>query len=130
MSIFKKLSEKLGLPQEVDENDETPFFSGSHESKTEEINAQRTQIMTEMESNLRKLGFDDNEVNEVIFILNKLERDKQEIKDNLIGTNINIKMKDPNMVLKLAIDDIRKLELQAAADVKAKIAEIRKRKGI
>ena len=129
MSIFRKLAKKLGVEkEEIDEN--KPFLTGSDENKTEEIMQERTKIMTEMENNLKKLGFDDNEVNEVIFILNKLERDKQEIKDSLIGTNINNPNKDQGLVIKDALATMRKMELQAAAEVRQKIAEIKQKKGI
>ena len=129
MSIFRKLAKKLGVEkEEIDEN--KPFLTGSDENKTEEIMQERSKIMSEMENNLKKLGFDNNEVNEVIFILNKLERDKQKIKDSLIGTNINNPDKDQGMIIKDALATMRKMELQAAAEVRQKIAEIKQRKGI
>ena len=129
MSIFRKLAKKLGVEkEEIDEN--KPFLTGSDENKTEEIMQERSKIMSEMENNLKKLGFDNNEVNEVIFILNKLERDKQKIKDSLIGTNINNPDKDQGMIIKDALAAMRKMELQAAAEVRQKIAEIKQRKGI
>ena len=130
MSVFKKLAEKLGIVKEETVDENKPFLTGSDVNRTEEISEERKKLIDSMQTNLRKLGFDDNEVNEVIFILNKLDRDKQVIKDSLIGTNINNPNADQGLILKEALTEIRKLELQAASDVQNKIAEIRKRKSV
>ncbi len=109
--LFKQIGKKIGI---VEEN------------KTEEIMEKRSEIKVTMAQNLKNIGFTDSEVKEVLDILEKSEKDVQEQKDLLIGTNINNDYTD--IVMKQIFDEIRGIEIKAAADIRSKIAEIRSRK--
>lgn len=113
MGIFQKLAEKLGLIQE---------------NRTEKINEERENQKNIMVTNLLNIGFSEDDVKEVIEIIVKAERDIQEQKDLLIGTNINVD--DVNLAMKPCFDEIRRLQQKMAKDIRVKIAEIKQRKGI
>lgn len=113
MGIFQKLAEKLGLIQE---------------NRTEKINEERENQKNIMVTNLLNIGFSEDDVKEVIEIIVKAERDIQEQKDLLIGTNINVD--DVNLAMKPCFDEIRRLQQKMARDIRVKIAEIKQRKGI
>ena len=113
MGIFRKLGEKLGILPE---------------NRTEKINEERENQKNIMVTNLLNIGFSENEVKEVMEIIIKAENDVQVQKDLLFGTNINVD--DVNLTMKPIFDEIRRIHKQAAADIRAKIAEIRQRKGI
>ena len=111
MGIFKKIAKKAGLAEKT---------------KTDEINEKRAELNKTISSNLKNSGFSNDEVNEVLDILKHCEEEIQMIKDSLIGTNINndrtIEITDN------ALNRIHNLELQAAGEMRAKIAEIQARK--
>ncbi len=111
MDFFKKLGEKLGLIEE---------------DKTAKINAERSMLKLNLASKLKNINFTEQEINEVLDILTKMEAEVQIQKDLLIGTNIN--NPDPTIIMKEVLDEIRRLEVKAGEDIKAKIAEIRERK--
>jgi len=111
MDFIKKLGEKFGF---IEEN------------KTEKINKERSQIKETMAQNLQRIGFSEQEINEVLAILDKSEEEIQKQKDLLIGTNIN--NPDPNLIMREIFEEIRRIELKAASDIKTKISEIRLRK--
>ena len=113
MGIFQKLAEKLGLIQE---------------NRTEKINEERENQKNIMVTNLLNIGFSEDDVKEVIEIIVKAEREIQEQKDLLIGTNINVD--DVNLAMKPCFDEIRRLQQKMARDIRVKIAEIKQRKGI
>lgn len=113
MGIFQKLAEKLGL---IPEN------------RTEKINEERENQKNIMITNLLNIGFSEEDVKEVIEIIIKAERDIQEQKDLLIGTNINVD--DVNLAMKPSFDEIRRLQQKMASDIRFKIAEIRQKKGL
>ncbi len=113
MGIFQKLAEKLGLIQE---------------NRTEKINEERENQKNIMVTNLLNIGFSEDDVKEVIEIIVKAEREIQEQKDLLIGTNINVD--DVNLAMKPCFDEIRRLQQKMAKDIRVKIAEIKQRKGI
>ena len=113
MGIFQKLAEKLGLIQE---------------NRTEKIKEERENQKNIMVTNLLNIGFSEDDVKEVIEIIVKAERDIQEQKDLLIGTNINVD--DVNLAMKPCFDEIRRLQQKMAKDIRVKIAEIKQRKGI
>lgn len=100
-------------------------FSKKEETQTDKINKERSEIKETMAKNLKNIGFSDEEVQEVTSILARCEEDVQEFKDLLIGSNIN--NDDTIGTMQVVFEQIRKVELQAAEDIKAKIAEIRKR---
>ena len=113
MGIFQKLAEKLGLIQE---------------NRTEKINEERENQKNIMVTNLLNIGFSEDDVKEVIEIIVKAEKEIQEQKDLLIGTNINVD--DVNLAMKPCFDEIRRLQQKMAKDIRVKIAEIKQRKGI
>lgn len=113
MGIFQKLAEKLGL---IPEN------------RTKKINEERENQKNIMITNLLNMGFSEEDVKEVIEIIIKAEKDIQEQKDLLIGTNINVD--DVNLAMKPSFDEIRRLQQKMASDIRFKIAEIRQKKGL
>lgn len=121
MDFFKKIGDKI-----TGKEKETGLFSP--ENRTPEINAQRSQIKQTMIANLQRLNFTPDEIKEVTDILDKCEQMVQVIKDDLIGTNIN-NLHAPQ-ILDEKLKRMREFELKAAADIKAKVAEILKRKNL
>ncbi len=113
MGIFQRLAEKLGI---IPEN------------RTKKINEERENQKNIMITNLLNIGFSEDDVKEVIEIIVKAEKDIQEQKDLLIGTNINVD--DVNLAMKPSFDEIRRLQQKMALDIRTKIAEIKQRKGI
>lgn len=113
MKFIKKIGKKLGfLP----------------DNKTEEIMDERAKIKVTMTKNLQSIGFNEDEIQEVLSILTKCEQDVQNIKDEMIGTNIN------NIfaveITQQKLNEIRELELKAAQDIKMKISEIKQSKNL
>ena len=92
------------------------------------INEERENQKNIMITNLLNIGFSEDDVKEVIEIIVKAEKDIQEQKDLLIGTNINVD--DVNLAMKPSFDEIRRLQQKMALDIRTKIAEIKQRKGI
>ncbi|MBE7705290.1 MAG: hypothetical protein E7Z90_05715 [Cyanobacteria bacterium SIG29] len=117
MNVFKKVFKKVGVSLGL-----VP------DNKTDEIMEERSEIKKTMATNLKAIGFSDSEIEEVLDVITKAETAIQIQKDNLIGTNINTY--DPNPAMKEIFDEIRKIQLQSAEDVKSKIAEIKARKGM
>lgn len=113
MGIFRKIGEFLGI---VEEN------------KTEKIMQERSEIKNTLANNLKNIGFTEDEIEEVLDVITKSEEAIQVQKDLLIGTNIN--NPDPNIIMREIFDEIRRLQIQTGVDVKAKIAEIKARKGM
>ena len=113
MGIFQRLAEKLGI---IPEN------------RTKKINEERENQKNIMITNLLNIGFSEEDVKEVIEIIVKAEKDIQEQKDLLIGTNINVD--DVNLAMKPSFDEIRRLQQKMALDMRTKIAEIKQRNGI
>ncbi len=120
MNFFKKLGEKFS----GNSLENSSFFS--QENRTEEINSQRNRQKQALIANLQRLQFTPEEINEVTVILDKCEQMVQIIKDDLIGTNIN--NIHAHQVLDEKLQKMRQYELKAAEDIKAKVAEIIKRK--
>ena len=113
MSFFRKLGEALGI---IPEN------------KTEEINKKRSEVKESMEANLKSIGFTQDEVNQVLNIITVYENKIQEQKDLLIGTNINNYY--INETMRPIFNEIRKLQLKMADEIRNKISEIKKLKGM
>ena len=113
MKFVRKIAKKLGIIKQ---------------SKTEEINEERSEITLTLMKNLKAIGFTDDEVEEVVEIIDLAEAKIQEKKDSLIGTNIN----NPNVNedMKKIFQAIRNIQLQMGEDVKERIAEIKGRKGL
>lgn len=122
MDFFKKIGDKIKGKSE----ENSGLFST--ENRTPEINAQRTRLKQTMVANLQRLNFTPEEIKEVTDILEKCEQMVQVIKDDLIGTNIN-NLQAPQ-ILDEKLKRMREFELKAAADIKAKVAEILKRKNL
>ncbi|MBQ9246502.1 hypothetical protein IJ182_09575 [bacterium] len=127
MSMFKKLAEKLGIPQneEIDEN-ETVF--SSEKSQHDQIIAERSEIKESITATLKRIGFTESEIEEVLFILADTELQIKNINEDLVGTNINYQGDDPNDILKARVNEIHKLEIKASEKIRKKIAEIIERK--
>ncbi len=113
MNFFKKVGESLGFLEE---------------NKTEKIMQEREKIKNDMIKALSAINFTNDEIKEVTDILDRTQIEIQKHKDSLIGTNINNPHFD--ITMKEIFDEIRKLEIKAGVDMKAKIAEIKQRKGI
>ena len=113
MNFLKKLGEKLG-------------FIDNEENKTEQIMEERSNIKQTLAKNLRNINFTEDEINEVLAIITKMEKDVQIEKDRLIGSNIN--NLDTEAIMNEVFGEIRRLQLKSGEDIKAKIAEIRERK--
>ena len=126
MSIFKKLAKKLGAIPEEQINENSKMFSS--ENKTEEINSERNKLKDSITANLERIGFSKDEIYEVISILNKGESYIQMLKNELIGTNINVNANESVNILNEKLREIRAKELEIAEDIRKKIAEIIDRK--
>lgn len=113
MNIFKKLGRAAGL---IPDN------------PTEEIMEKRSQIKIEMANKLAAINFTEDEINSVLSILDKSEKDIQAKKDELIGTNIN--NDNTAIIMKKIFGEIREIEVKAGEDMKQKIYEIKKSKGV
>jgi len=113
MKFLKELGKKLGIIRS---------------NKTEEIREKRSLINETLENNLKKIGFTQEEVDEVFKIITKCDNEIQRIKDDMIGTNVNneFAVETTQSYLK----EIRNLENQMGLDVRAKIAEIQQRKNM
>ncbi|MBQ4123179.1 hypothetical protein IJD44_05605 [bacterium] len=113
MSFFKKLGQALGI---------------APKNKTDEINNKHFEMKNSMENNLKSIGFTQEEVDEVLNVITLAEGKIQEQKDLLIGSNINNLY--VNETMKHIFAQIKKLQLKMADDVRAKIEEIKVRKGM
>ena len=113
MGIIKKIGKKLGILPD---------------NKTEEINVERSKIMKYFALSLKSIGFSEDEINEVLSVLTKCEQDVQKVKDEMIGTNINNDFAVE--ITQEKLNEVRRIELKAADDIRAKIAEIKQRKNL
>ena len=87
------------------------IFKKKDENKTEQIMEERQDLKEQLANKLKnQFRFSSIEVREVMLIISDAENEIQQIKDSLIGTNINT---DPN-------EQVRKLE-----NAKAQIRQIR-----
>ena len=94
--------------------------------KTEEIMQQRASIKDTFRTNLRALGFTTMEIEEVILVIEDYERKIEYAKMKLDGSNIN--NPDPTIIMHDVHEEIGKYRDQMAADIKAKVEEIKQRK--
>ncbi len=113
MKFIKKIGKKLGI---IPDN------------KTDEIMDERSKIKMNMTKSLNSIGFSEDEIQEVLSILTKCEQDVQKIKDEMIGTNINNDFAVE--ITQQKLNEIRKLELETANNIKNKISEIKQRKSL
>ncbi len=113
MKFLRRIGEFLGL---IEEN------------KTAEIMEEREGVKKTLANNLSNIGFSEEEIAEVLAIITKAEEDVQKQKDLLIGTNIN--NLNPNPIMREIFGKIREIQLKSGEDMKAKIAEIKARKGM
>lgn len=102
------------------------FDNFKKKSKTEEIMSERARLKESISNKLKNIGFTPEEVEEVLSILIKCEEEVQKVKDEMIGTNINNDFAVE--VTQEKLNEVRRLELKAGDDIKAKINEIRQRK--
>ena len=101
------------------------FFKRKKEekSKTEQINEQRNNIKLDIAVKLYKKGYSDEDVENIIEIIEQAERDIQEIKSSLNGTNINPKG-DPMQPLANGIDKIKKRQLEMEEELKSALVQL------
>jgi hypothetical protein len=98
----------------------------NHESKTEKIMEERSELKSKMKDNLKALNFTTIEINEVLDIVTVAERKIEKIKLGLVGSNIN---NDNTLALQgKAMEEIREIQKQLQIDIKDKVQEIRERK--
>lgn len=112
MNIFEKVGKKFGLINEKNNN------------KAEEIIAQRDNIKLNMAVKLYQKGATDEQIEEVLSIIQSAEDDINEIKRNLIGTNINPDMNDPMKPLREGQELIRKRQLEMQEELSNAIDRI------
>lgn len=112
MDIFEKVGKKFGLIKEEEEK-----------SKTEQINEQRQNLKLEIAVKLYQKGFDDEDIERVLAIIESAEADIQRIKNSLIGTNIN-PVGDPMEPLHNGVEEIRKIQAQMQKEINETIAQI------
>lgn len=101
-------------------------ITGAPESKTDEIMDKRAELKKTIAKNLKSIGFNKAEVDEVLDILNKSEEEIQIKKDSLIGTNINTE--NTVEIMDKVFREIREIELRTSIEMKEKIAEIKAKK--
>lgn len=109
MGFFKKIGKKIGIVKE--------------ENRTEEINEQRGNIKYEIAVKLQKKGFKEEDIKTVIGVIEKAENDIQNIKDSLIGTNIN-QEGDPNEKLHKGLEEIRTRQQQMQDEIQKTIQQL------
>lgn len=113
MGFLKKVANKIGIVKK---------------SKEEEIKEERNDVKYTLEKKLKEIGFTESEIDEVFAIIEHAENKLRIKKDSLVGMNIN----NPNVNedMKIVFEAIRNIQNQMNEDVRAKIAEIKGRKGI
>ncbi len=94
--------------------------------RTEEIKQQRASIKDTFRTNLSALGFTSMEIEEVILVIEDYERKIEYAKMKLDGSNIN--NPDPGIIMHDVHEEIERYRDQMAADIKAKVEEIKQRK--
>lgn len=105
------------------------FDELKNKDKTEKIARDRQNIKDTIEEKLHGIGFSDKEILEVIKIIDEAEAKIEVLKVSLNGTNINPEG-DPMFPLNMSLLEIKKLQNEMAINVRNKIDEIKKRKGI
>lgn len=113
MGFLRKVAKKMGI---------------APKNKEEQIKEERTDVKSTLEIKLKSIGFSDDEVDEVFAIIEHAENKMQIKKDSLVGMNINNPKVNEDM--KVVFEAIRNIQNTMNEDVRAKIAEIKARKGI
>ncbi len=113
MDLFNEIGKKFGLIKEEEK------------SKTEQIMEKRDNIKLNLAVKLYQQGFSDDEIETVLSVIESAENDIQQIKDSLIGTNINPKAgEDPMKPLSDGIDKIRKRQLEMQKELNETIQRL------
>ena len=103
------------------------FFKKKEEkSRVEQFEEKRNNIKTQLSAKLYAIGFNDDEVEEVLSVIESAENDIARIKQGLIGTNINPDLsKDINAPLYDGVMEIRKIQAQMEKELNETIARIK-----
>lgn len=99
---------------------------GNEKTKTEKIKEDRNKTKKILDDNLKKIGFTDLEIKEVLDIITITEANIQIQKDSLVGIDIN--NSNPSLIMEKVTNEIKELQQQMAVDIKKKVQEIQKRK--
>jgi|GEM_PF-1429064 len=116
------------MSEETNKENKINFFDLDGGKKTREITQERKNILKQMTTSLKTLGFTDDEINEVLDIINKAQDDVAYIKEELEGTNLNVEAEEAVYITRKKTGDIRAKNEKMAADIRAKISEIMTRK--
>ncbi|MGN0006237.1 MAG: hypothetical protein ACI37Z_09760 [Candidatus Gastranaerophilaceae bacterium] len=101
------------------------FFSTSNEP-TFGTSASRENLKQQLALNLKRRGFTEMEVNEVLDVITLAEADIKIAEDSL--NHVNINNPDPTRSMHAAIEDIRRYQKELAYNLRKKIIDIMKRK--
>lgn len=104
----------------------TDWFFPKKKTKTDKINEDRVKVKQNLSEGLKKIGLTKMEIKEVLNIVDATETEIQDLKNSLLGKNIN--NPDAMAVLEKTKVEIRTLQEQMALDIKKKVQEIQKRK--
>ncbi|MBQ2645093.1 hypothetical protein IJG14_05945 [bacterium] len=105
------------------------FFTGSTGNDGGggfEATPRRAQIKVELMENLKKRGFTQMEINEIMDVITLAEADMKIAEDSLLHVNVN--NDDPTRAMHAAIQDMRKYQKELAYNVRKKIMDIMIRK--
>lgn len=102
------------------------FFSTSDDNTGFGTTASRENLKQQLALNLRRRGFTEMEVNEVLDVITLAEADIKIAEDSL--NHVNINNPDPTRSMHAAIEDIRRYQKELAYNLRKKIIDIMKRK--
>lgn len=102
------------------------FFSTSDDNTAFGTTASRENLKQQLALNLRRRGFTEMEVNEVLDVITLAEADIRIAEDSL--NHVNINNPDPTRSMHAAIEDIRRYQKELAYNLRKKIIDIMKRK--
>ena len=102
------------------------FFSTSDDNTAFGTTASRENLKQQLALNLRRRGFTEMEVNEVLDVITLAEADIKIAEDSL--NHVNINNPDPTRSMHAAIEDIRRYQKELAYNLRKKIIDIMKRK--
>lgn len=99
---------------------------GQEKCKMEKIKEDRDKIRKIVDENLKKIGFTNLEIKEVLDIITITETEIQALRDSLIITNVN--QDNQQLIMDKLTNEIKELQVQMATDIKNKVKSIQKRK--
>lgn len=102
------------------------FFNTSSDNTAFGTTASRENLKQQLSLNLRRRGFTEMEINEVLDVITLAEADIKIAEDSL--NHVNINNPDPTRSMHAAIEDIRRYQKELAYNIRKKIIDIMKRK--